>query len=83
MPRWGLELDSTPMLRLGQHIRLTRTEAARLARITGFAPEGIRTLCEFEAYVERCKAHYLGRSEDTRLMHRLIDDVVKRCRQSA
>ena len=61
------------MLRSGPLIRLTRPEAARLQRITAIEPRGIRTLADLKAYGYRCKAHYWGRSADTRFLHWLID----------
>lgn len=61
------------MLRCGDQVRLTRPEAARLARITAIEPGCIRTLSELQAYVRRCKAHYRGCSEDARFLHWLID----------
>ncbi len=61
------------MLRSGPLIRLTRPEAARLHRMTAIEPRGIRTLADLQAYGSRCKAHYCGRSAETRFLHWLID----------
>lgn len=61
------------MIRLGAHIRLTRTEVERLFRLTDIEPVGIRTCADLDAYVARCKAHYWGHSRDTQFLHWLID----------
>ena len=67
------------MLCLGSRIRLTRPEVARLHRVTGFEPVGVRTLSDLEAYVQQCKAHYWGVSRETQYLHWLIDREVERC----
>jgi len=67
------------MLRLDSQIRLTRSEVERLHRITGFAPVGVRSCADLEAYVQRCKAHYWGVSKDTQFLHWLIDREIERC----
>jgi len=46
------------MIRLGQHIRLTRREIERFKKITDLEPVGIRSLSDLAAYIERCKVHY-------------------------
>lgn len=61
------------MLRLGQQIRLTRREVERFTEITGFEPVNVRTLDDLCAYVDECKKHYWGVSDDTRFLHYLID----------
>ena len=48
------------MIRLNQQIRLTGREVERFVKITDLAPENIRTLEDFDAYIARCKAHYWG-----------------------
>ncbi|MBN9206173.1 hypothetical protein [Methylibium petroleiphilum] len=61
------------MIRLGTHIRLTRTEVDRLFRLTDIEPVGVRTRDDLDAYVARCKAHYWGQSRDTQFLHWLIE----------
>jgi hypothetical protein len=60
-------------------IRLTRREVERLARITGFEPVDVRTLVDLEQYVDACKRHYWGESDDTRYLHWLIDREIEVC----
>ncbi|MES2264288.1 MAG: hypothetical protein V4724_37750 [Pseudomonadota bacterium] len=67
------------MIRLGNHIRLTRNEAARFTKITGFAPGDLRTLDDLDVYIARCKDYYWGVSDDTRFLHWLIDRERSRC----
>ena len=71
------------MLQLGVHIRLTSRDVERLRYITGFEPVGIRRLADLDAYVEQCKQHLQGRADETRLLHKLIDETVASCRMSA
>lgn len=61
------------MLRLGRIIRLTAREVERLTLITGIAPENVRTLADFNIYIERCKRHYKGVSRGTRFLLWLIE----------
>jgi hypothetical protein len=72
-------LWSDAMLRLNQQVRLTRREVERFVKITDLAPENIRTLADFDAYIARCKAHYWGVSNDTQFLHWLIDRERERC----
>ena len=67
------------MLRLGSHIRLTPSEIERFTEITGFKPVDVKTVDDLDAYVEQCKRHYWGVSEDTRFLHWLIDREHSRC----
>ena len=67
------------MLRGTHQIRLTRREAERLARITGFEPVDVQTLGDLMRYVDACKRYYWGVSDDTRLLHWLIDKEVGSC----
>lgn len=67
------------MIRLNQQIRLTGREVERFVKITDLVPENIRTLEDFDAYVERCKAHYWGVSNETRFLHWLIDCECVHC----
>lgn len=71
------------MLRLGQHVRLTRREIERFTKIAAIAPVDIRTLADLDAYVERCKAHYWGVSRETQFLHWLIDREYQQCREAA
>lgn len=67
------------MLRLGNHIRLTGPEIDKFTEITTFAPEGVKTLADLDAYIARCKQYYWGVSESTRFLHWLIDRQRQRC----
>ena len=67
------------MIRLGSQIRLTRKEIAHFHWLTDIEPVGIRTLDDLQAYVDKCKAHYWGMSQDTRFLHWMIDQEVARC----
>ena len=67
------------MLRGTHTVRLTRREIERLTRITGFEPIDVRTLDDLERYVEACKRHYWGISDDTQYLHWLIDREVAGC----
>lgn len=61
------------MLRLGNTIRLTSREIERFTEITGFVPVNVKTLEDLQRYVEECKKYYWGVSDDTKLLHYLID----------
>ena len=67
------------MLRGTHSVRLTRREIERLTRITGFEPIDVCTLGDLERYVEACKRHYWGKSDDTQYLHWLIDREVAGC----
>lgn len=67
------------MIRLGAQIRLTRKEIEYFHWLTDIEPVGIRTLADLQAYVEKCKAHYWGVSQDTQFLHWMIDQEVQRC----
>ena len=71
------------MIRLGAQIRLTRREVERFRKITDIEPVDIRSLDDLESYIARCKAHYWGKSEETRFLHWLIDREYAQCRQAA
>lgn len=71
------------MLQLGVHIRLTSRDVERLRYVTGFEPVGITRLADLDAYIEQCKQHLRGRADETRLLHKLIDETVASCRASA
>ncbi|MHB1332308.1 MAG: hypothetical protein ACYCY1_06895 [Sulfuriferula sp.] len=61
------------MIRLGNHIRLTRKEVERFTKITGFEPVNVKTLGGLDAYIGQCKQHYWGMSKDTQFLHWLMD----------
>lgn len=67
------------MIRFGDHIRLTSREVERFTEITGITPMDVKTLDDLDAYIEHCKHHYWGSSEDTRFLHWLIDREHSRC----
>lgn len=59
-------------------MRLTRRELSRWARITGFTPEDVRSEADLTRFAARCKCHFRGCGEDTRFLHLLIDDELRR-----
>ena len=61
------------MIHLGNQIRLSRTDIARFTKITGIAPDDIKTFSDLDDYIARCKRHYWGVSNDTKFLHWLID----------
>lgn len=67
------------MIRLGQNIRLTSKEVDLFKDITGFEPTDVKTIDNFDAYIEQCKRYYWGVSKDTRFLHWLIDEERSRC----
>lgn len=67
------------MIRLGNHVRLTKPEVERFTEITGFEPENVKTLDDLAGYVKKCKKHYWGTSSDTRFLHYLIDKEASAC----
>jgi hypothetical protein len=67
------------MLRLGNHIRLTREEVERLTKNTGFEPVNVKTLEDLDAFIAQCKRYYWGASRDTQFLHWLIDKERLRC----
>lgn len=67
------------MLKLGVHIRLTSRDVERLRYVTGFEPVGIKKITDLDAYIDQCKQHLQGRADETRLLHRLIDETVASC----
>lgn len=66
------------MLRGDCTLRLTRRELARWEKITGFAPVDVRSEADLARFASRCKQHFWGTSEDTRFLHFLIDDELRR-----
>lgn len=61
------------MLRQNQTIRLTPRDIARWIQITGFEPGDIHCLAQLDAYIERCKTHFWGRSRETIYLRWLMD----------
>lgn len=66
------------MLRGDRTLRLTRRELARWLKITGFEPADLRSEADLTHFAMRCKRHFWGTSEDTRFLHFLIDDELRR-----
>jgi hypothetical protein len=66
------------MLRGNSTLRLTRRELARWAKITGFTPVDVRSEADLARFASRCKRHFWGSSEDTRFLHFLIDEELRR-----
>lgn len=71
------------MIRLGNYIRLTRTEVERFTKITGFVPANVRTFDDLDDYIGQCKLHYWGVSQDTKFLHWLMDRERMLCVGSA
>ncbi len=67
------------MIRFGNHIRLTSRDVERFTEITGIVPVEVKTLDDLDAYIEHCKRHYWGSSDDTLFLHWLIDKERSRC----
>lgn len=67
------------MIRLGNHIRLTRTEIARFTKITGFVPVDVKTLDDLDTYILQCKQYYWGTSQETKFLHWLMDRERAHC----
>ena len=66
------------MLRGIKTLRLTRRESARWVKITGLDPATVRSEADLRQFVQRCKRHFWGTSEDTRFLHFLIDEELRR-----
>lgn len=66
------------MLRGTKTRRLTRRELDRWVKITGFEPVTVRSETDLRQFVDRCKRHLWGTSEDTRFLHFLIDEELRR-----
>lgn len=60
------------MLRLGRSIRLTKVEIERLTFITGFKPDNVKTLDQFERYLTHCFVYYRGTSDEALFLNWLI-----------
>ena len=65
------------MLRGIKTLRLTRRESDRWVKITGFEPATVRSEADLRQFVERCKRHFQGTSQDTRFLHFLIDEELR------
>ena len=65
------------VLRGAKTLRLTRRESDRWVKITGFEPATVRSEADLRQFVERCKRHFWGTSEDTRFLHFLIDEELR------
>jgi hypothetical protein len=65
------------VLRGTKTLRLTRRESDRWVKITGFEP-AVRSEDDLKQFVQRCKYHFRGASEDTRFLHFLIDEELRR-----
>lgn len=67
------------MIRLGKSVRLTRREVERFTKITGMEPVSVKSLDDLDKYIEKCKLHFWGVSEDTCFLHFLLDEERSRC----
>jgi len=65
------------VLRGTKTLRLTRREADRWVKITGFEPATVRSEAGLRQFVQRRKRHFWGTSEDTRFLHFLIDEELR------
>lgn len=66
------------MLRGASTLRLTRRELTRWTKITGFTPADVRSEEDLARFASRCKRHFWACSEDTRFLHLLIDEELRR-----
>jgi hypothetical protein len=66
------------VLRGAKTLRLTRRESGRWVKITGFEPVAVRSEADLKEFAVRCKRHYWGTTEDTRFLHFLIDEELRR-----
>lgn len=65
------------MLRGAKTLRLTRRESDRWVKTSGFEPATVRSEADLRQFVQRCKRHFWDTSEDTRLLHYLIDEELR------
>ena len=65
------------MLRGTKTLRLTRRESDRWVKITGFEPATVRSEADLRQFVQRCKRHFWGTSEETRFLQFLIDEELR------
>jgi hypothetical protein len=66
------------VLRGTRTLRLTRRESDRWVKVTGFEPAAVRSEADLRQFVERCKCHFWGTSKDTRFLHFLIDEELRK-----
>lgn len=66
------------MLRLGDRLILSDSDARRWARITRQYPDAVRTKADLDAYVLRCKQLHAGASSDAAFVRWLIDVELER-----
>ena len=66
------------MLRLGDRLILSDSDARRWARITGQYPDAVRTMADLDAYVLRCKQLHAGASSDAAFVRWLMDIELER-----
>lgn len=66
------------MLRLGDRLILSDSDARRWARITGQYPDAVRTMADLDAYVLRCKQLHAGASSDAAFVRWLMDVELER-----
>jgi hypothetical protein len=66
------------MLKGKSTIRLTRPELCRWTKITGFTPHDVRTEADLQRFASACKRHFWGTGRDTRFLHFLIDEELRR-----
>jgi hypothetical protein len=65
------------VLRGTKTLRLTRRESVRWVKITGFDPTTVRSEADLRQFVQRCKRHFWGTSEETRFLQFLIDEELR------
>lgn len=66
------------VLRGNKTLRLTRREWSRWVKITGFEPAAVRSEADLKQFAMCCKRRFWGTSEDTRFLHFLIDEELRR-----
>ena len=66
------------VLRGTKTLRLTRRESARWVKITGFEPTVVRSEADLKQFATCCKRPFRGTGEDTRYLHFLIDEELRR-----
>jgi hypothetical protein len=66
------------MLKGKSTIRLTCPELSRWTKITGFTPHAVRTEADLQCFASACKQHFWGTGRDTRFLHFLIDEELRR-----
>jgi hypothetical protein len=74
---------SSRMLRLGHRIRLTAPEVDRFTRISGFEPDGVKTIDDLDNYIRWCRIYYDDGSPDAATLARLMERERLRCLNAA